>query len=151
MVLRFILGVLYLAQAAGQLASWDVMPGLLAAYGVPLPAATVLAVLLVIGELTCGVWFVLAPRSTALAPVLAYLAVTLTFAVLGVQALARGVEVANCGCFGVYLGQRLSLFVLVQDALLLLYGALLVRGWALSRRAGRTTRQPPSTPAPAPA
>jgi len=134
MILRLVLGVLYLAQAAGQLAAAPLMPSILAAYGLPLAVGLTLAVLLVVGELTCGLWFVLRPRSRALTPVLIYLAVTLTFAILGVQALARGIEVANCGCFGVYLSQRLSLFVLAQDALLLLYGALLVRGWARSRR-----------------
>jgi hypothetical protein len=45
-----------------------------------------------------------------------------------VQAYLRGLAVGNCGCFGVYLTQRLSLFVLAQDALLLLYAALLLRG-----------------------
>lgn len=133
MILRLVLGVLYLAQAAGQLAAAPLMPAILAAYGLPLAVGLALAVLLVVGELTCGLWFVLRPRSRALTPVLIYLGVTLTFALLGVQALARGIEVANCGCFGVYFSQRLSLFVLAQDALLLLYGALLVRGWQRAR------------------
>jgi len=135
-VLGLILGVLNLAQAAGQLASWSVMPDILGAYGMSRPAAVTLAVLLVAGELTCGLWLVLRRRSHALTPVLVYLAVTLTFAVLGAQALARGIEVANCGCFGVYLGQRVGPFVLAQDALLLLYGALLLRGRARYRTPG---------------
>ncbi|MGQ0575622.1 MAG: MauE/DoxX family redox-associated membrane protein [Pseudonocardia sp.] len=138
MLLRLALGVLMLGQAIGQLVSWDAMPGILAAYGLPLGAATALAVALVAGELVCGVWFVARPRSTALAPVLVYFGVTLVFAGLGGQALLRGLEVVNCGCFGVYLSQRLSLFVLAQDALLLGYGYLLLR----ARRRARVAPAP---------
>jgi hypothetical protein len=43
------------------------------------------------------------------------------------QAQVRGLPVTNCGCFGVYLSQRLSWFVLAQDALLLGYAVLMVR------------------------
>ncbi len=39
----------------------------------------------------------------------------------------RGLAVANCGCFGIYLTQRLNWFVLLQDALTLLYAAVLFR------------------------
>ncbi len=46
----------------------------------------------------------------------------------GLQAYLRGLPLDNCGCFGVYLTQRLSLFVLAQDALLLVYAAVLFRG-----------------------
>ena len=41
------------------------------------------------------------------------------------------------GCFGVYLGQRLSWFVLVQDALLLGYAAVLIRGAREAQRMAR--------------
>ncbi|WP_328500500.1 hypothetical protein OG828_07090 [Streptomyces sp. NBC_00457] len=34
---------------------------------------------------------------------------------------------SNCGCFGVYFTQPLSWFVLLQDALMLLYAGLLLR------------------------
>ncbi|WP_234388631.1 hypothetical protein [Streptomyces sp. AS58] len=43
------------------------------------------------------------------------------------QAYARGLAVDNCGCFGLYLTQRLSWFVLLQDAATLLYAGLLFR------------------------
>jgi len=50
------------------------------------------------------------------------------WSLLAGQAYARGLTVANCGCFGSYLSQRLSWFVLVQDALMLFYAGLLLRG-----------------------
>ncbi|MFI2369271.1 hypothetical protein [Streptomyces sp. NPDC018833] len=51
----------------------------------------------------------------------------MAWSLLAVQAYARGLTVANCGCFGVYLTQRLSWFVLAQDALMLCYAWLLLR------------------------
>ncbi|AYV26361.1 MauE/DoxX family redox-associated membrane protein [Streptomyces avidinii] len=70
MVLRLVLGTLYAAMAAGQIASFHAMPGMLGAYGlVDGPAATVFAVVLIAGELVCAAWFLARPRSTAIAPV----------------------------------------------------------------------------------
>lgn len=115
--------------AIGQLASIGSMPRILSAYGlVGGAAAAVLAVGLIAGELVCGLWFLARPRSTAIVPVWVYTAVSLVWSVLAVQAYARGLTVANCGCFGGYLSQRLGWFVLVQDALTLLYAGLLLRG-----------------------
>ncbi|MFI7140862.1 MauE/DoxX family redox-associated membrane protein [Streptomyces massasporeus] len=136
MVLRLVLGALCAAMAAGQLASFDAMPGILGAYRlVDGRAATGLAVVLIAGELVCGAWFLARPRSTAIAPVWVFTGVSLIWSTLAVQAFARGLTVDNCGCFGVYLSQRLSWFVLAQDALLLLYAALLLRGARSARPA----------------
>jgi len=85
-----------------------------------------LAAALIAGEPVAGVWFLARPRSLALAPVCVYTAVSVVWAALVVQAFARGVDVTNCGCFGVHLSQRLSWFVLVQDGLLLMYAVLLI-------------------------
>lgn len=126
MVLRIVLGALYVAMAAGQLASFRHMPGILAEYGPAAgAAATALAVALIAGELVCGVWFLARPRSRAIVPVWVFTGVAVVWALLAVQAYARGLTVANCGCFGICLTQRLSWFVLAQDALLLLYAGLL--------------------------
>ncbi|MGH3713188.1 MAG: MauE/DoxX family redox-associated membrane protein [Micromonosporaceae bacterium] len=135
MVLRIILGAVYLGMAVGQLASWREMPAILGAYdAVPAGAVPWLAGGLVVGELVCGVWFLARPRSSALAPVWVYTAVSVVWAGLGVQAQLRGLAVDNCGCFGVYLTQRLSWFVLLQDALLLGYAALLIRSGLRARQ-----------------
>lgn len=128
-VLRVVLGVVFTAMAAGQLASWSAMPSILDAYRLmPAPALPVLAAGLIAAELVSGVWFLARPRSPAVTPIWIYAAVSVVWAGLGLQAYVRGLPVDNCGCFGVYLTQRLSLFVLAQDALLLIYAALLLRG-----------------------
>jgi hypothetical protein len=140
--LRSILGGLYAAMAAAQLVSWSRMPAILGAYhAVPAPVLPWLVAALIAGEAACGVWLATRPRSRALAPVWIYTAVTGVWTVLGVQAQVRGLPVTNCGCFGVYLGQRLSWFVLAQDGLLLGYAALMVRA---ARRTA--TGQPVPTP-----
>lgn len=137
MVLRIVLGTVYSAMAIAQLASMPHMPGILSAYGlVTGTAATGLAVALIAGELVSGIWFLARPRSKALAPVWVYTGVSVAWTVLAAQAYARGLTVANCACFGVYLTQRLSWFVLLQDALTLFYAALLFRS-------ARTTPAPP--------
>ncbi|GAA3788056.1 MauE/DoxX family redox-associated membrane protein [Streptomyces chiangmaiensis] len=123
------LGALCTAMAVGQLVSVDRMPRILAAYGlVDGAAAAVLAAGLITGELVCGTWLLTRPRSTAILPVWVYTAVSVVWSTLAAQAYVRGLTVANCGCFGVYLTQRLGWFVLVQDVLTLLYTAVLLRG-----------------------
>jgi len=141
--LRIVLGAVYTAMAVGQLASWSRMPAILGAYdAVPAVALPWLAGALVVGELVAGVWLLARPRSYALAPVWVYTAVSGVWAVLGLQAQLRGLPVANCGCFGVYLSQRLSWFVLAQDALLLGYAALMVRAARRTRRHAEAAAQP---------
>ncbi|HCT76656.1 MAG TPA: hypothetical protein DGT23_08720 [Micromonosporaceae bacterium] len=134
MVLRIILGALYAAMAVGQLASWQAMPDVLGAYqGVPNEMLPWFAAALIGAEFVAGAWFLALPRSQMLAPVWIYTAVAVVWTVLGAQAYARGLAVDNCGCFGVYLTQRLTWFTLVQDGLLLLYAALMIRGGLRAR------------------
>jgi len=151
MVLRIVLGTVYTVMAIGQLASFGHMPRILSAYGlVTGGAATALAAALIAGELVCGIWFLARPRSKALAPVWVYTGVSMVWSLLAAQAYARGLGVANCGCFGIYLTQRLSWFVLLQDALTLLYAGLLIHSARRSlasvaagrEEAGRDVRVP---------
>ena len=48
-------------------------------------------------------------------------AVTAAYLLMTGQAYLRGLEIENCTCFGVYLAQRLSWFVLVQDIYMIFY------------------------------
>lgn len=131
-----ILGAVYTAMAVGQAASWRRMSGILDAYDLlPAGVSPWLAGVVIAGEVVCGVWFLARPRSHALTPVWVYTAVSAVWAILGAQAYLRGVSVANCGCFGIYLSQRLSAFVLAQDALLLLYAAIMIRSGLRARHA----------------
>ncbi|MGW0734764.1 MauE/DoxX family redox-associated membrane protein [Streptomyces sp. NPDC002851] len=144
MILRLVLGAVFVAMALGQLVSFGAMPGILDAYELTGGAAsTALAVALIVGEAVAGVWFLARPRSTAAVPVWCYTAVSVVRAALAVQAYARGLVLDNCGCFGRYATQRLGWWVLVEDGLLLLYAWLLLR---------RTRRDPVAAgPDPAPA
>ncbi|GAA4656952.1 hypothetical protein GCM10023347_03910 [Streptomyces chumphonensis] len=139
MVLRLVLGTVFTAMAVGQLASFGAMPEILAAYEVVEGgAATALAVTLIAGELLCGLWFLLRPRSSARTPVWVYTGVSLLWAGLAVQGFLRGLTVENCGCFGTYLTQSLGWPVLVQDGLLLVYAGVLLRGVRRQGSAPRT-------------
>lgn len=138
MILRIVLGVLFLAMAAGQLASLGAMGDIISAYGLTGGAVSVaLAVALIAGEAVVGVWLTARPRSQARIPVWIFTAVSLVWTVLAAQAFARGLVIDNCGCFGIYLPQPLRWWVLVEDGLLLLYAWLLLRGTSRSR--ARTT------------
>jgi hypothetical protein len=122
--------------AAGQLASWPHRAAVPGAYdAAPAAALPLLAAGLIVGELACGTWFLARPRSQALAPVWVYTAVAVVWSALGAQAYLRGLTIANCGCFGIYLTQQLSWFTLAQDGLLLLYAALMIRSGLRARHA----------------
>lgn len=148
MILRIVLGVLFLAMAAGQLASLGAMGDIISVYGLTGGAVSValaVAVALIAGEAVAGVWLTARPRSQARIPVWIFTAVSLIWTVLAAQAFARGLVIDNCGCFGIYLPQPLRWWVLVEDALLLLYAWLLLRGTSRSR-ARTTARRAGPTP-----
>jgi hypothetical protein len=143
MILRIVLGALFTAMAVGQLVSFDAMPGILTAYGLPHGAAsTALAVALIAGEALAGGWFLARPRSATVVPVWVFTGVSVIWAVLAAQGYARGLAIGNCGCFGTHLAQPLRWWVLAEDALLLVYAWLLLHG---TRR-----RRPPARPVPPP-
>ena len=102
----------------------------------------VLAVGLLAGELLSAGWLLAAPGRWPLVPALVFAATSVMWSALAAQAFARGLVLDNCGCFGVYLAQPLRWWVLVQDAALLGYSALLLRaairaGPAISPSAAR--------------
>lgn len=139
MILRIILGSVLAAMALGQLASFDAMPAILTAYGLTSGAAsTALAVALIGAETATAVWFLARPRSRAATPVGLYTGVAVVWAVLATQAFARGLVLDNCGCFGTYAIQPLRWYVLVEDALMLLYAWPLWRGLRRARAAVST-------------
>ncbi|MEU0337486.1 MauE/DoxX family redox-associated membrane protein [Streptomyces bobili] len=141
MILRIILGAVLAAMALGQLASFDAMPAILTTYGLTSGAAsTALAVALIGAEAVTAAWFLTRPRSRATAPLWLYTGVAVVWAVLAAQAFARGVALDNCGCFGTYAAQPLRWYVLVEDALMLLYAWLLWRGLRRARIPSPTAR-----------
>lgn len=127
-ILHRVLGGLFLTMAVFQLADLSGFVGVLETFqlgGAGL--AWVSAAALLGGELVSGGWLLIAPGRRPLLPALVFAATSMIWSALAAQAFARGLVLDNCGCFGVYLAQPLRWWVLVQDAALLGYSALLLR------------------------
>ena len=99
-------------------------------------SAATLAVMLLAGELVSGLWLLVMPRRRPLIPAVVFALTSVLWSTLAVQAFARGLALDNCGCFGVYLAQPLRWWVLLQDAALLGYSALLLRAARLASPKG---------------
>ena len=122
-----------MAMAAGQLSDVDGFIRILGTYQVlPGDLPTFAAWVLLITEAVAGAALL---RGAQGAATLA-LAVALAWSALAVQAFVRGLPVANCGCFGVHLGQELRWWVLLEDAEFIALAA-----WV--RRAGRRDARSP--------
>jgi uncharacterized membrane protein YphA (DoxX/SURF4 family) len=84
------------------------------------------ALVLTLAELALGVWLLWGRRlpEAAIATVLLHLGY-LAWLVL---ALARGLDLPNCGCFGVFWAQRLTPRMLFEDGVLLALALILCLG-----------------------
>lgn len=124
-VARLVLALLLLAMAAGQILSSAEFQAAVDDYSVT--GATVVVVVLLAGEVVGGVGLLLPlPRTRVVAGWIG-LAVALLWTGLALQAFARGLQIDNCGCFGRFLAQELSWWVLVQDAYFVALAGLALR------------------------
>lgn len=128
--LRWFFAALLLAGAVGKLADMQGFTEVVASYRV-LPGiwAALAAWALAFCEAGFALWLVSGRQLPRAA-----LGVTLLHGVyLGwiALALARGLQLANCGCFGVYWPRPLTLWTLFEDSV------LLIAAWALYRAAER--------------
>ena len=120
---RRILGVIMLAMGAGKLSDVSGYAEALMAFRViPAGALTLVAWVWLAAELFAGILLLAGGRAARFGAALA-LAINLAYAALSVQAYARHLPIDNCTCFGVHLRQRLSWFVLVQDAYMIAFSA----------------------------
>ncbi len=141
-----LMGAVFAAQAIGKLLDVGGYTAALAAFQlVPTSALSAVSVIWICAELTAAIALVAAGVASETSRPLrglarfgagAALAISLAYAVLDVEGYARGLPIRNCTCFGVYLAQRLSWFVLVQEAYVM---AILL---ALLRKATRWRRLP---------
>ena len=127
LVLRLFLGGLILATGAGKALDIPGFAGVLAAYrpGLPggalLPIAGGIAVLeLMLGAWLLGGWQVVRAARVAMALNAIY------FIVLEITQW-RGLEIENCGCFGVFLAQPLRWYTPLEDLVLIGLFYLLMR------------------------
>ena len=125
--LRYFFAALLLAAGAGKAADIVGFIPVVAGYGI-LPAAAVApaAVLLTLVELFLGAWLASGRRLATAAVVVVGL--HMMYLVWLAQALLRGLEIPNCGCFGVYWPRPLTWWTLVEDTLLLGLAGLLRHG-----------------------
>jgi hypothetical protein len=129
--------LLLLAMAAGQIADTGGFANILRTFELFGDAESQLAVLISIVELVTGAAILLAgatpgSRMRVVAPL--GLLVAVFWTVVAAQAYARGLDVPNCGCFGVYLGQSLRWWVLLEDAGMLVLAWLAVRATGVRLR-----------------
>lgn len=132
---RILLAVLLVAMAVGQLSDVGAFARILGTYRVlPGDLTTLAAWVLIATEALAGVALL---RGAGGGATLAT-AVAVIWTVLGTQAFVRGLPIANCGCFGVHLGQELRWWVLLEDAEFIALAAWVRRG---GRRGSRSSDQ----------
>jgi uncharacterized membrane protein YphA (DoxX/SURF4 family) len=140
---RRILAVVLLAMGAGKLSDPGGYAHALAAFRVIPDAALAGAAWSWLAcELVAGALLLVGGRAARVGAILA-LAINVAYAVMTTQAYARHLSIDNCTCFGVHLRQRLSWFVLLQDAYMIGLSAYVFAGARRSRRpatAGSTAR-----------
>lgn len=125
---RVAFAVLLLSMAVGQMLSVGAFVSAVESYRLGgREAAVLVATALIASEAAAGVGLLTPrPRVRIVAAWLG-LGVAGVWAALAVQAFVRALAIPNCGCFGRYLAQRLSWWVLVQDGSFILLALLALR------------------------
>ncbi len=116
--------LLLAASSVGKFADMTGFYPIVASYQV-VPAALIpfAAWKLVVLEMGLAIW--LASRRHLPLAAVALIALHVVYFVWLMAALLRGLDIPNCGCFGVYFARPLTLFTLIEDLLLLLMASAL--------------------------
>jgi hypothetical protein len=135
---RLLLAAVLLATAIGKLLDVGGFAAVVATYRV-LPESLLLpaALALTLAELALALWLLSGIRlaSGALAAALLHA----VYFVWSSAALARGLDIPNCGCFGVFWPRPLTWVTLVEDGVLVLVSLAIYRGVRRRRGAGRSS------------
>ena len=127
LVLRWFFAALLLASSIGKLLDIRGFAAVVGTYQVfPEPLLLPLGLALAFVELGIGLWLIWGRLLIWAALVLVLLHAGY-LAWLGL-AYARGLDIPNCGCFGVFLAQPLTPWMLVEDGLLLAAALVFWRG-----------------------
>jgi hypothetical protein len=133
-----LLGVLLCLQGLGKLIAPRGYADALAGFqALPRSLLWPVAITWMTAELGCGALLVWAgvrrapSRRVALGASIGAFVIQVGYAALTFSAFARGLHVGNCTCFGVFLAQRLSKWVLAQDLYMLGFTAWQARRWKL--------------------
>ncbi len=131
-VLRVVLGLVLLATAAGKLLDVRGFAAVLGTYqAFPESALVPLALAVPLAELVLAGWLFSGKRLIGAAA--GALALHVVYAIWAAAALARGLRLPNCGCFGVFLPRPLGWRTVAEDLVLAGLSAWLLR-IALARR-----------------
>lgn len=124
--LRWFFVVLLAAAAAGKLADMRGFGDIVASYRVlPEPLRLPASWALVVSEALLAAWLAFDRQLPTAALALAGL--HLIYLAWVLAALARGLSIANCGCFGIYFGRPLSWTTPLEDAVLIAMSLALYR------------------------
>jgi hypothetical protein len=119
--------LLLAASATGKLADMGGFSAVVATYEVlPILSVPLAAWGLALFELLLAIWLIVAKQIRIAAKCL--VALHLVYLIWLLVALLRGLNIPNCGCFGVYFPRPLTVFTLLED--LVLVGLSV---WFLSR------------------
>jgi hypothetical protein len=114
LALQALLGGLMVATAAGKALDVAGFARVIDTYRILPPALLApVAIAVIVGELLVGAW-ILSGRRLAAAALLSALIYAAWAALLGVT-LLRGLDLPNCGCFGVFLARRLRWYSPIED------------------------------------
>jgi hypothetical protein len=143
---RFSLAALLLAMAFGQISDLSGFVEIMKTYEVGEDTiAYALTMFLILGELLGGLGLLVAnvgQERWRLYSGGAALGVAFVWSFLALQAFARGLNVPNCGCFGVHLAQPLGGGVLVQDAIFIGWATAAFMGTYFAFRDAQSPRRP---------
>lgn len=128
-LLRAFIGLVLIATGVGKALDVPGFVGVIGTYDL-LPALLhgPVAIFMVVSELVLGAWL-LSGRRTATAALLST-AMHLAFTGWATIALLRGLHIANCGCFGVFLARPLTWGTVGEDLFMV---AISIALWALTR------------------
>lgn len=114
---RRLLGLLLFAMALGQASNIGGFIDILSTHRIGgTTVAAMVAVALLTGEVAGGIGLLAGGATRRRRGAVVAVAVAVAWSVLAAQAFARGLDIENCGCFGVHLGQPLRWWVLLEDA-----------------------------------
>jgi hypothetical protein len=129
-ILRLFIGFVLLATAAGKLLDVRGFAGVLRTYeAFPEDALLPVAIGAPLAELALALWLFSGRRMTGAAA--AALGMHLFYAGWAAASVLRGLKLANCGCFGVFLARPLGWNTVLEDLVLTGLSAWLL---ALARR-----------------
>jgi Methylamine utilisation protein MauE len=131
--IRWFFVLLLAASAIGKLADMPGFYAVIKSYAL-LPEAVIpiSAWTLAIFELALAIWLAMGKRIHVAA--LIVIALHFVYLIWLMIALARGLDIPNCGCFGIYWARPLTWLTLLEDFILLVLAMVMWRSVSVSQR-----------------